>query len=264
MIATLNLKDMKKVSKKSSETIEKIGSNCYLKDSYIAKEPKQYGKREDKFNLSTENKSKNYTQGERQEAWKDLTLSLQQREDNVVSPNHPKEHIMIKKQLQEGPIPLISIKTEFNTGLTENLSDNTSLPEILKHTKAGENIPISTTPHKLESLQLQQALLPPTYFSSYGGVPGAIVPPFNTNPLLLPGLMNIPRMSFSSSLESLARASTDQARHFSQAHLPAATSTAVTSESMIPPSSTSAEVALQRHEHMHTHLHYVTSPTHNN
>ena len=37
---------------------------------------------------------------------------------------------------------VISIRTEFKTGLTDNLNDNTDLPEILKHTKAGANVPI--------------------------------------------------------------------------------------------------------------------------
>ena len=41
--------------------------------------------------------------------------------------------------------PALYIKTEFKTGLTDNLNDNNDPPEILKQTKAGANVPIPQT-----------------------------------------------------------------------------------------------------------------------
>merc|ERR1712123_261791 len=127
--------------------------------------------------------------------------------------------------------------------------------------------------------------LPHSYFSSNAILPGLMMPPLNTNPLMLPGLMNIPTTAapsspFGSSLESLARAAEERARNFgsfSPAHIPAAFSPAhvptAFTPALIPPSSASSqrpgqpssdspEAPLLRHEHMHTHLHYITSPTH--
>ena len=130
-----------------------------------------------------------------------------------------------------------------------------------------------------------------------------MMPPTNTNPLMLPGLMNIPPPAaaapsspFGSSLESLARAAEERARNFgsySPAHIPAAFSPAhvpaafspahvpaafspahvpaafspahvPAANSQRPSTSDSSETPLLRHEHMHTHLHYITSPTHSN
>ena len=117
------------------------------------------------------------------------------------------------------------------------------------------------------------------------------MPPLSTNPLMLPGLMNIPATlsssPFGSSLESLARAAGERARNFgnfSPAHVPVAFSPAqvpaafspahvpgtapvpaaqsTVQRNCPPPDSDSSDAPLLRHEHTHTHLHYVTSPTH--
>ena len=73
-------------------------------------------------------------------------------------------------------------------------------------------------------------------------------------------------------MESLARASqecTSQFSNFSPAHIPEAFSPShnPSGESfdqmgLSAQVSETAAVALLRHEHMHTHLHYITSPTH--
>ena len=80
---------------------------------------------------------------------------------------------------------------------------------------------------------------------------------------MLPGLFNIPpaSSSFGSSLESLVRAAKEQKRQFSKSgpeHVPE-----VFNLSHKPSGSGSTDAPLLRHEHMHTHLHYVTSPKHN-
>ena len=108
---------------------------------------------------------------------------------------------------------------------------------------------------------------------------GIMMPPMNSNPLMLPGLMNIPpsvgptSSPFGASLESLARAAEERARNFgnfspvhgpagfSPAHVPA--SLPSVPRNIPPPISDSSISPLLRHEHMHTHLHYITSPTHN-
>ena len=49
--------------------------------------------------------------------------------------------ITLKEESSKQQTPAIYIKTEFKTGQTDNLNDNTDQPEILKHTKAGANVP---------------------------------------------------------------------------------------------------------------------------
>merc|ERR1712106_294435 len=191
--------------------------------------------------------------------------------------------------------PGLFIKTEFNTGHHQNLSDPTDQPEIIKHTKSGTDIPIPSKSLKPSLFSNPMGYLPHSYFSSNSIVPGLMMAPLNTNPLMLPGLMNIPTTAapsspFGSSLESLARAAEERARNFgsfspahipagfSPAHIPAVFSPAhvptAFTPALIPPSSASSqrpgqpstndssEAPLLRHEHMHTHLHYITSPTH--
>ena len=112
-------------------------------------------------------------------------------------------------------VPIMSIKKEFSTGLTDNMNDNTDQPEILKHTKAGTNVPIPQTPSMMSILPSSLSFLPHSYFPSPA-------------PLLTPGLMNIPSTSsFGSSLECLARAAKEQTRqygHYSPANIPAVVS----------------------------------------
>jgi len=191
--------------------------------------------------------------------------------------------------------PSIFVKTEFNTGHSKNLTDPTDQPEILKHTKSGANVPISSKPIKPAIFPNPLSYLPHSYFSSPQAGPGLMMPPSSTNPLMLPGLMNIPPPAapsspFGSSLESLARAAEERARNFgsySPAHIPAAFSPAHAPTAFSPAhapaafspahvpaafnpalapttaaSSDSSDTPLLRHEHMHTHLHYITSPTH--
>jgi len=196
-------------------------------------------------------------------------------------------------QISKEKSPSIFVKTEFNTGHSKNLSDPTDQPEILKHTKSGANVPISSKSVKPSIFSNPMAFLPPSYFSSPSSAAGLMMPPSNTNPLMLPGLMNIPPAAapsspFGSSLESLARAAEERARNFgsySPAHIPAAFSPAhvpgafspahapatafnpaltptTAGNSQRPSTSDSSETPLLRHEHMHTHLHYITSPTH--
>ena len=192
--------------------------------------------------------------------------------------------------------PSISVKTEFNTGHRKNLSDPTDQPEIIKHTKSGANVPISPKSNMPSSIFANpMSYLSHPYFSQAAAATNLMMPPLNSNPLMLPGLMNIPPIAtpsspFGSSLESLARAAEERARNFggySPAHIPGAFSPAHVPPSMlatsiantapvVPPSAAAAaaagvgvpsvpetsEAPLLRHEHMHTHLHYITSPTH--
>merc|ERR1712106_1102418 len=154
--------------------------------------------------------------------------------------------------------PGLFIKTEFNTGHHQNLSDPTDQPEIIKHTKSGTDIPIPSKSLKPSLFSNPMGYLPHSYFSSNAILPGLMMPPLNTNPLMLPGLMNIPTTAapsspFGSSLESLARAAEERARNFgsfSPAHVPAAQSTV--QRNCPPPPSDSSEAQLLRHEHTHT------------
>lgn len=211
-----------------------------------------------------------------------------------------KESVLLKipNPSQKSPkekSPSIFVKTEFNTGHRKNLSDPSDQPEILKHTKSGTNIPVPPKSNMSSIFANPMGYLSHSYFSSQATVPGLMMPPLNSNPLMLPGLMNIPPSAtpsspFGSSLESLARAAEERARNFggySPAHIPAAfspahvpaafspahvpaaftpailaTSTANAARPAAPSTSDSSEVPLLRHEHMHTHLHYITSPTH--
>ena len=225
----------------------------------------------------------------------ELAINVQQQKETKKQES-VKESVMKKipdnLQSSKEKSPSIFVKTEFNTGHSKNLSDQTDQPEILKHTKLGENVPISTKSIKSSIFSNPMAYLPHSYFSSPNAAPGLMMPPTNTNPLMLPGLMNIPPPAaaapsspFGSSLESLARAAEERARNFgsySPAHIPAAFSPAhvpaafspahvpaafspaniPASNSQRPSTSDSSETPLLRHEHMHTHLHYITSPTH--
>jgi len=194
--------------------------------------------------------------------------------------------------------PMISIKSEFNTGNKQSLSDiDKDELQVLQHFSKAPPGP---------------APFPPEYLSSalLGGVPGAGL---GVPPHLLPGLMgHLPPglppppasanlSPFGASLESLARAAEERARSFgggfSPAQLPAsaapgglfspaaagfspAGSAGSVAASPAPPgappprggvsraatpsssSEAGGEAPLLRHEHMHTHLHYITSPTH--
>merc|ERR1712106_228544 len=90
--------------------------------------------------------------------------------------------------------------------------------------------PISTPPTSLmpSLIPTQLGFMPHTFLSSQAEG-GLMMPPLSTNPLMLPGLMNIPPTAlslspFGSSLESLARAAGERARNFgnfSPAHVPA-------------------------------------------
>ena len=66
--------------------------------------------------------------------------------------------------------PAISIKTEFNTGLTDNLNDNTDQPEILKHTNAVANVPIPQTSNMLPISPLRTGILASDIFSIIWGL----------------------------------------------------------------------------------------------
>ena len=196
--------------------------------------------------------------------------------------------------------PIISVKSEFNTGNKQSLSDiDKDELQVLQHFSKAPPGP---------------APFPPEYLSSalLGGVAGAGL---GVPPHLLPGLMgHLPPglppppasanlSPFGASLESLARAAEERARSFgggfSPAQLPApaapgglfspaaagfspAGSAGSVADPPAPPGATptrggvsgaatpsssgeaggGGEAPLLRHEHMHTHLHYITSPTH--
>jgi len=274
------------------------------------------------IDLSTNKTGTNYTDLDKNVKHKSLAVNLHantkpiQRESEIAEnaqqqkerrkQESGKDSVMLKipnhPQSSKEKSPSIFVKTEFNTGHSKNLSDQTDQPEILKHTKLGANIPFSTKSLKPSIFTSPMAYLPHSYFSSPSQAPGLMMPPSNTNPLMLPGLMNIPPPAaapsspFGSSLESLARAAEERARNFgsySPAHIPAAFSPAHTpaafspahvpaafspahvpaafnpsltpttaANSQRPSTSDSSETTLLRHEHMHTHLHYITSPTH--
>ena len=180
--------------------------------------------------------------------------------------------------------PIISVKSEFNTGNKQSLTESAGKEEleVLKHVnKAGPAMSVFSSPLLAPGASEYLNLLPP----------GFMMPPSSTASHLLPGLMGLPPppaspiSPFGASLESLARAAEERARTFgpfSPAHpthpLPtpspgrspgggagggagtggggtgAGGGQTNTSEGGDPP--------LLRHEHMHTHLHYITSPTH--
>ena len=168
--------------------------------------------------------------------------------------------------------PSISVKMEFNTGHKKNLENNSEIQDF--STKP----PKESTPTINQSIfPTQLGYMPHSFFSTQGLVPGLMMPPLNTNPLMLPGLMNMPQTAapsspFGASLESLARAAEERARNFgnfSPAHVPGGFSPAQVQAALPtvqrncpPQTSESSEAPLLRHEHMHTHLHYITSPTH--
>ena len=209
--------------------------------------------------------------------------------------------------------PIISIKSEFNTGImNKSLSDPTDRDEleVLKHiSKAPGTAPF---PAHSEYLNHPAAAAAFGLTSGLGGLPGYLGlhgPPSSTASHLLPGLMGLPGVGpppghpgpashsplspFGASLESLARAAEERARSFGGGFSPAAlpgVAGALHSpgaalpggapglrpgppgapppqvQGAPPPSSESGAgetgAPLLRHEHMHTHLHYITSPTH--
>ena len=181
--------------------------------------------------------------------------------------------------------PIISVKSEFNTGNKQSLSDKVDKEEleVLKHiSKPGMSVFNPLLPGASEYL----SLLPPSF----------MLPPSSTASHLLPGLMGLagppppsaPLSPFGASLESLARAAEERARSFgppahSAPHLAGLPGAAGRSPGAGAgggggggaagggggggggaPASTSeaGDAPLLRHEHMHTHLHYIPSPTH--
>ena len=177
--------------------------------------------------------------------------------------------------------PIISVKSEFNTGNKQSLSDSLDKEEleVLKHiSKPGMSVFSPLVPPVSEYL----SLIPP----------GFMLPPSSTASHLLPGLMGLtgppppttPLSPFGASLESLARAAEERARSFGPAGHPAPHLAGLPvppgrspgaggggggagggggGGGAGPPTSEGGEsTPLLRHEHMHTHLHYITSPTH--
>ena len=174
--------------------------------------------------------------------------------------------------------PIISVKSEFNTGNKQSLTESVGKDEleVLKHvSKPGMSVFSPLLPQASEYLNL----LPP----------GFLMPPSSTASHLLPGLMGLPPppaapiSPFGASLESLARAAEERARSFgpfspAQSHPAAApgrspgggagggAGTGGGGGGGAGPTQTktseAADAPLLRHEHMHTHLHYITSPTH--
>jgi len=211
--------------------------------------------------------------------------------------------------------PIISIKSEFNTGIVnKSLSDPTDRDEleVLKHiSKAPGAAPFPAHSEYLShpaaaALGLMSSPLGPGLgLPGYLGLHG---PPSSTASHLLPGLMGLPGVAppghpaashsplspFGASLESLARAAEERARSFGGGFSPAAlpgvpgalhspgaalpggapglgrpgppgAAPPVPGVPGAPPTSESGaggDAPLLRHEHMHTHLHYITSPTH--
>ena len=217
--------------------------------------------------------------------------------------------------------PIISIKSEFNTGIVnKSLSDPTDRDEleVLKHISKAPGNPVAAPfpahseylnhPAAAAALGLMSSPLGPGLgLPGYLGLHG---PPSSTASHLLPGLMGLPGVGpppghpahpgtasslspFGASLESLARAAEERARTFGGGFSPAALpgvpgalhspSAALPGGSPslgrpgpgppgapppvpgvpgAPPTSESGDAPLLRHEHMHTHLHYITSPTH--
>ena len=213
--------------------------------------------------------------------------------------------------------PMISIKSEFNTGImNKSLSDPADRDEleVLKHiSKApapGSFPPEYLNPAAAAAFGLSSPLAP-----GLGGLPGFLglhAPPSSTASHLLPGLMGLPGVGppgppghpgtatplspFGASLESLARAAEERARSFGGGFSPAALpgvpgahhspgaphpgppgigrpgpvsggapppGGGLSGVPGAPPTSESGgDPPLLRHEHMHTHLHYITSPTH--
>ena len=203
--------------------------------------------------------------------------------------------------------PIISVKSEFNTGNKQSLSDSFDADEleVLKHiSKPSSGLgpvpsissyspfpappghpPAHPPPHPAPAAAfLAPALgLPPSFM---------LPPPSSTAPHLLPGLMGLnglpppPPTSlaalspFGASLESLARAAEERSRSFggagsfSPAHSPMSAAAPGAGSSPAgarpgagggtpqPPGDKPGDPPLLRHEHMHTHLHYITSPTH--
>ena len=226
--------------------------------------------------------------------------------------------------------PIISVKSEFNTGNKQSLSDSFDKDEleVLKHiSKPSSGVSSSTSSSMTPSSYVSPSPIHPAaaalasaghtptpasvseylsgaaFLSNPLGVPGIpgymLPPPSSTASHLLPGLMGLPPppatplSPFGASLESLARAAEERARSFgggfSPAHaLPSHSPGAAGHGGARPPPgggggpqgstvgpvgvpvpSTSSspggvtgEPPLLRHEHMHTHLHYITSPTH--
>jgi len=215
--------------------------------------------------------------------------------------------------------PIISVKSEFNTGNKQkSLSDGFDKDEleVLKHISKPTSGVTPTFPSLTTSSY--SPFPPPPPVSEYLGSPGGylppslsmglppgymIPPPSSTASHLLPGLMGLPPppatplSPFGASLESLARAAEERARsyggNFSPGHIPvsgfnhspgAGAHAAPRSSGPGPgvpngqgstggpgggvtnggpPATTeSGDPPLLRHEHMHTHLHYITSPTH--
>ena len=212
--------------------------------------------------------------------------------------------------------PIISVKSEFNTGNKQSLSDSFDKDEleVLKHiSKPSSGV---GTPHpSISSFApfpgipappglpagadpfLPGAFLGAAQGSPHLGMPGLppgfmLPPPSSTASHLLPGLMGLgglppPPTSmalspFGASLESLARAAEERSRGSfgSGAFTP---SPGITPSPGASPASARGPGAsggsggvtpgtpgdkgpgdppLLRHEHMHTHLHYITSPTH--
>ena len=222
--------------------------------------------------------------------------------------------------------PIISIKSEFNTGImNKSLSDPTDRDEIemLKHiSKAPGAAPFPAQSEYLNHPAAAAAFgLSSGLSSGLSGLPGFLGlhgPPSSTASHLLPGLMGLPGVGgpppghpgppgpashsplspFGASLESLARAAEERARSFGGGFSPAALpgvagalhspgagvpgpglgrpgpgppgapppGAGLAGVPGAPPTSDSGgaggDAPLLRHEHMHTHLHYITSPTH--